>query len=240
MLVPGMFTHALNTVERSADSIGENYIEELARQTKHHAVEDFAMGPMLPPLQAMPSNGDDCAKELWKPIPQMFARTPHSASHAHAPNGPAQLNALEPSVTTLSVRSIPFKTSQEDLIALWPPTWGYDFIHLPYSFKQRRPAGYAFLNFISNEAAQRFYNEWEGKHFTTNGRTKALSINAAHLQGSLANLEHLQTQGIGEVLNHKYLPALYYGTDRICFRAVLRELEVMQNGAGVAQLSWSS
>jgi len=240
--VQDVCAHALSSeADRIADSNGENYLRDQALQTTDHIREDLAIEPMRSLTQAMPCTSGECAMELSQPIPEIAHPAADAPSVLSAiPVGPALQHALEPHVTTLVVRSIPLKASQDNLIALWPPTWGYNLIHLPYSLKQRRSVGYVFINFNCNEAANFFYNQWEGRALTMNGSTRALSIHAARVQGLLSNLEHLQAHSIGAVLNDKYLPALFAGTDRICFRAVLRELEATQNSPGTGSRSSST
>lgn len=228
------------SLNHSVHTTSKNYTLEPALQTTHHSMDDAFTEPMRSPLQTMPGTHREGAMELSQPILEMSTGTPQvaasllpaaSASHgSQVPMGLAQPPALDLCVTTLIVRSVPPKISQEDLIALWPPTWGYHFVHLPYSFKQRRSVGYAFIDFVSNTAANSFYNQWQGSALTVHGRTKAVSLQAAHVQGLLANLEHLKQHGIEQVFNAKYLPALFLGSDRICFKAVLKELQIAQHG----------
>jgi len=222
--------HAVwSAADRIAEYNGENCVRDQALQTTDQIMEDLVIEPMQSPPQALPCTPG---------IAAVAANAPSVLSAI--PIAPAQEHVLEPHVTTLIVRSIPLKASQENLVALWPPTWGYNLIHLPYSFKQRRSVGYVFINFNSNDAANFFYNQWEGRALTVNGSTKTLSIHAALVQGLLSNLEHLQAHNIGAVLNDKYLPALYAGTDRLCFRAVLRELEATQNSQRTCSQSSST
>jgi len=138
---------------------------------------------------------------------------------------PAHLPPLDPDVTTLIVRRIP-RMSQESLLELWPPTWGYNFFYLPYNIKQRRSVAYAFINFVSNEAAKWFYSNWEEQNITVKGVSKTLSVRAADIQGVVPNVKHLQSCGIAWVNNGNHLPALFHGTERLNFQEVLREMKV--------------
>jgi len=115
--------------------------------------------------------------------------------------------------------------SQESLLELWPPTWDYDFVYLPYSMKQRRSVSYACINFVSNQAAQLFYSNWEGRQLTVKCITKTLSVRPAGMQGVLLNIRHLQSRGIEDVHNNYHLPALFYGTSRLSFREVLGQVK---------------
>jgi len=211
MLVSNILSDArLNAATESARLDKEGCAGEQAFQTTYHTWGDMVMKSTHFPPQGI---------DQLPPLPKKLMK---------APNAVPQLPALDDDVTTLIIRSIPPKTSQESLIALWPPTWGYNFLYLPHSPKQRRSVAYAFINFVSNEAAKLFYDSWEGKVFTARGHTKALSIHAAQIQGVWSNLKHLQKQGISQLKNDKHLPALFDGDVCISFRGVLREMEIME------------
>jgi len=176
--------------------------------------------------------------EQLPPLPQTIVRTPTAALNS-LPTCPstnpvvaAQMHPLDPRVTTLVIRSIPPKAYQEDILVLWPPSWRYNFLYLPYNPKQRRPVGYVFINFISHEAARLFYSRWDGQVLTLEGHTRSLSVQAARVQGVVDILEHLQTQGISQMTDYRHLPALFMGTDRISFRAVLKEWEARSTAVG--------
>jgi len=223
MLAPGLSTGACsNAVSDSTHCIDGDFL--------HHFTEDVVMKsiPVQSPPQRLQSTCGEHGVEQQPPLPEKLMKSPNTVPSL-LPNGEspmsnvrAQRHKLHPSVTTLIIRFIPPKASQDDLMALWPPTWGYNFFHLPHSPKQRRTVGYMFINFISNEAASLFYNQWEGHVFTSQSRTRTLSIHAAHVQGFWPIVEHLRRQGICQMRNDRYLPALFHGVDRICFRAVLR------------------
>lgn len=176
------------------------------------------------------SPGTPLCAPVVPPIPMWLTRAqPPWTRLAEPPCTPVQLRAptqtpgLDPNVTTLLIRFIPPKASQEDLLDFWPLSWGYNFLYLPYSVKQRRAVGYAFLNFVSHEAARLFHSRWEGQAVMSQGRTKKLSICPAEVQGLRANLQHLWRCGLGEVPNDKRLPALFDGNVRISFKAALQE-----------------
>jgi len=206
----------------------QEFVMEPAAQIIQNTMEGIVIESKRSPPPRVQSTAGLHVGEQLPPLPEGPIRAPNAAVSsllscaATAPVAPSQ---LDPSVTTLCIRSIPRNTSKEDLLALWPPTWGYDFLYLPYNPKQRRSAGYVFINFVSHEAAKLFYSRWEGQILTLEGHTRALSVQAACVQGLMEILEHLVTQGISQVRNHRHLPTLFAGVDRISFRAVLNELQ---------------
>jgi len=90
--------------------------------------------------------------------------------------------------TTLVVRNIPTRYTQEMLLAeLGLAAW-VDILFRPYSFSQKRNLGHAILNFITPEAAIGFQRRWHGKRLRDHGRTRALDIAMSDVQGYAAVL----------------------------------------------------
>jgi len=220
----------LNAANETACPMTDEFMVEQAFQTTRHTLEGSVVMPMLFPPQGVQTTGDACATRQLPPLPEKLIRTPKV--------GP-QLQALDNNVTMLIISSIPPKLSQEDLISLWPPTWGYNFLYIPYNPKQRRFVGYSFINFVSNETAKLFYSRWEGQVLEVQGHTQTLCVQVARIQGLRANLKHLLSQGIHQVKNEKHLPAIFDGVYRNSFRALVKELERMQECPTAAWCSFS-
>jgi len=117
---------------------------------------------------------------------------------------------INPGVTTLVVRNVPARYTKEELLQEWPPDGAFDFLYLPFNHRQKRAAGYCFVNFTSHEAALTFCNQWHSKLLSASKRTgKRLSIGAAEVQGLEANLQHLMCCGNQRTKNTKYLPSVF-------------------------------
>lgn len=108
----------------------------------------------------------------------------------HLPQRNRRLKPIPEHATTLVIRNVPGSMSQRDVTSLWPPEDTYDYIYLP-RHPHNQNAGYAFLNFLSNAAAQRFYHRWHGRFITGLWFPKSLNINVARLQGLRDNLAFL-------------------------------------------------
>jgi len=203
MHVPDMVSDApFKAATESAHPMTEEFVVKQAFQITNHNVEDIVMRSRQSPPQRVQGTCEERVIEKLPPLPKKLMRTqssvPESSPHFESAilEVPGRVPAMDDDVTTLIIRSIPHKTCQESLIALWPPTWGYDFLHLPYSLKQRRSCGYAFINFVSSHSAKLFYNHWQGQLLAAQNHTKALAISAADVQGVLPNLKHFQIQVI--------------------------------------------
>jgi len=117
-------------------------------------------------------------------------------------------------LTTLVVRNVPSRYTKEDLLHHWPPDGTFDFLYLPFNRKQRRTAGYLFMNFTSHDAAVLFYKKWHGKQLDQ-GTARKLSIRAAEIQGLEENLRHLIDANIHQTINPRYLPSVFSGVHEL-------------------------
>jgi len=128
---------------------------------------------------------------------------------------PAPLQGFDESVpeglTTLTVHNLPPKCRQEELFRIWPPELnGIDYLHLPYSIKQRRTTGYAFVNFRSWHAAQAFFEKWQSSHVELGAqqKTRQLHLSVTHIQGIEANLRVLKVRSDEGAINERHLPTI--------------------------------
>jgi len=165
-------------------------------------------------IAASSSAGDDHIYPIQMDSPQSDS----SQSNSNTPREREASSRIDPNITTLVVRNIPARYTKEELLQEWPPDGGFDFLYLPFNQKQKRTAGYCFVNFTSSEAAVAFYCQWHGKWLHTSKRaTKKLSVAAAEVQGLEANLQHLVHCGIQRIKNTKYLPSVFNGDREMPF-----------------------
>jgi len=139
---------------------------------------------------------------------------------------------LDHGVTTLAIRNLPPRFTKEVFLKKWPSDGMYDFIYLPFSRKQRRTAGYAFMNFISHEAALAFHSQWDQKKLDDNGTAKKrLDISAAEVQGLDGNIQHWIAGNVEHTQHWQHLPSVFNGGEEVAFT------EVLNNFAGRASYS---
>jgi len=127
-------------------------------------------------------------------------------------------------VTTLVVRNVPARYTKEMLMQEWPPNGMYDFLYLPFNFKQKRTSGFAYVNFTSHEAAVNFYSQWHGKSLCNQGTAKQLSIGVAGTQGLEANLRHVAASNIGRIKNLQHMPSVFNGVDEVPLVGLLDQI----------------
>jgi len=131
--------------------------------------------------------------------------------------------------TTLVVRNIPTRYTKEMLLKEWVPDGTFDFFYLPFSFKQKKVAGYSFINFTSNAAALAFYSQWHKKSLFSQGSSTKLHIVAAEVQGLDENVRHLINSKVRRITNPKYLPSVFDGPHEVPFSAFVEKLEARQH-----------
>lgn len=124
-------------------------------------------------------------------------------------------------VTTLTVRNIPARYSQAQLIKEWPPGGSYNFIQLPCCPVSNRSLGFAFINFISAEAAGIFYATWHGQRLASHGTNRRLSVSIATVQGFEANLKHVMQSLGGKPIDVDRLPAIFQDGREVDFMSLM-------------------
>jgi hypothetical protein len=93
---------------------------------------------------------------------------------------------------------------------VWPAQGSYNMLYLPYHPKQGRTMGYAFVNFISIEAAQEFRVRWHGVNLVPEAHAKRLDIGVAEVQGLCNNLLHMRGSKKMKATSHtKHLPMIF-------------------------------
>jgi len=136
-----------------------------------------------------------------------------------------RLRPLPPGTVTLAVRNIPSRYTREMLLREWPPDGSYNLLDLPFSARDQRTMGFAFVNFLSPSLAQGFQRRWHGRHLSQPGRrTKYLDIAPATVQGFEGTLRHLRSRNVHRIQNEASLPAIFAGNVRLDAQQVLRSL----------------
>lgn len=113
------------------------------------------------------------------------------------------------------VRNIPTHYDQERLLSEFPPNGTFDYLYLPYCVKERRPKGFAFINFVTPEFARVFQHKWHGKYLTVTYCVKHLDIAASAAQGILDNLKPLCDKEETVLSLRTHLPAIFQGRRRL-------------------------
>eukprot|EP00931_Biecheleriopsis_adriatica_P062941 TRINITY_DN38039_c0_g2_i1.p1 TRINITY_DN38039_c0_g2~~TRINITY_DN38039_c0_g2_i1.p1 ORF type:complete len:426 (-),score=64.35 TRINITY_DN38039_c0_g2_i1:23-1300(-) len=143
-----------------------------------------------------------------------------SSSPQQLPKEPSggSRKSFEPWMTTIVVRNIPARYTQERLLEIWEPDGSYNFLYLPYSVRQKRGAGYVFINFCTHEAAVAFWQKVQGTRLPGCEHLKCVDIAVADVQGLEENLRYWSNRKLGRISNSNFLPIVLDGTQRVDFK----------------------
>jgi len=128
------------------------------------------------------------------------------------------------SATTLMVRNIPVRYTQEMLLKEWPNKGTYNFLYLPICIKKRCNTSFAFINFISPEEAREFAEKWHHERLLFFSARKPLDISLADLQGLEKNLLQCMNNKTSRIRNIRFQPAVFSGTERVSVEKVMKDM----------------
>mmetsp|Transcript_60973 Transcript_60973/g.132231 ORF Transcript_60973/g.132231 Transcript_60973/m.132231 type:complete len:351 (+) Transcript_60973:109-1161(+) len=165
-------------------------------------LEDVVRAPLTPPGLG-PEDADEpqmlTVAELHDHFNKSPASIPEETVEATAAEEEAQLPDLPEGTTTVMLRNIPNKYTQEMLMEKLN-TGGFrgdiDFIYLPIDFKNKCNVGYTFLNFRTEAACMRFAAEYHNadssKKLPGFKSKKVCEVSPARCQGREENVRRLQ------------------------------------------------
>jgi len=114
-----------------------------------------------------------------------------------------------PGLTTVMLRNIPNRYTRDMLLERLNQTYAgqFDFVYLPIDFNSKCNVGYAFINFRSPAACQRFYQEFHSAKTKSVlpgfSSSKVCEVSYARVQGRDANMDNLRDEKFIEKLNEK-------------------------------------
>ncbi|OLQ05713.1 Protein MEI2-like 2 [Symbiodinium microadriaticum] len=129
-------------------------------------------------------------------------------------------------VTTMMLRNIPNKYTQNSLLQEINEmgfTGTFDFFYLPMDVHNRSNVGYAFVNFLRNDDAERFRQKFSEHRFQRFQSRKISSVCTAHVQGLHENLRHFQNRAVTHARNDQYRPVVFRNGSRVDLEDVLAE-----------------
>lgn len=132
-----------------------------------------------------------------------------SAPEATNPQGGAKSKLVKTvgnsAITTVAVRNLLYSLTLDELLSAIDESGyagTYDFVYLPHKGKEQKNLGFAFVNFLTVDAADRFATEWHRSRRIKVGTThQPLNISAAAVQGRHANEKLVNTHRLCRVTN---------------------------------------
>lgn len=125
--------------------------------------------------------------------------------------------------TTLMVRNIPVRYTQEMLLKEWPNGGNYDFLYLPICIKKKCNTSFAFINFISPEAAREFADRWHHERLLFFSAMKPLDISLEK------NLLQCMNNKTSRIRNVRFQPAVFKGAERVSVEKVMKDMRQKLN-----------
>jgi RNA recognition motif-containing protein len=106
-------------------------------------------------------------------------------------SSPPQSTARQSGATTVMIRNIPCKYTQENVMEeVSAVTQNYDFLYMPPARGDGGSKGYAFVNFCDEETASRFLVEFQGHAFYRQPNSlKRAEVVYAEVQGLMQNVK---------------------------------------------------
>jgi hypothetical protein len=116
-------------------------------------------------------------------------------------------NKAECHKTTVMIRNVPCKLSQEELMAeVSLVNSNFNFLYLPSSKKAVGNLGYAFVNFTTNAECVQFLEEFQNHIFASAPRSKKRAeVAFAALQGFKENVRFFKRSRVGKSQNGPYI-----------------------------------
>lgn len=142
-------------------------------------------------------------------------------------------------VTTMMLRNIPHKYTQEALVLEIDETGFrgmYDFLYLPMDVQKRSNLGYAFVNFRLPQDAANFGRSFHDHRFRRFSNRKTGTVCVASLQGLDLNILSLNSRFVSQMRASPHLPVILAGPlkghqQRIPFEQALSEAEARSGTA---------
>jgi len=128
--------------------------------------------------------------------------------------------------STLMVRNIPVRYTQDMLLKEWPNHGTYDFLYLPICIDRKRNASFCFINFVTEAHATAFQAKWQKQRLDHYSARKPLDISAADVQGRDQNLLQIMRNKTFRIKNLHFQPAIFDGLERISMETFLANHDI--------------
>jgi hypothetical protein len=130
--------------------------------------------------------------------------------------------------TTVMIRNIPNNSTRADLLdrlASQGFQFSFDFVYLPMDFKREANLGYAFVNFLTHEVADRFYHSFNGFRNWGPTSTKIVEVTWGKIHGLDAHIERYRNSPVmHENVPDEHKPVLVHEGQRVPFPAPTKRI----------------
>ena len=152
----------------------------------------------------------------YNPSDFEFKIDPTGASDdANSTNTTDTKTAIADVKTTVMIRNIPNKYTQEIMLSLLEEAGlngSFDFFYLPIDFRNRCGLGYAFLNFLSHADAVKAYSHFHHRRWDEFNSKKVCEVTYARVQGRDNLVQHFKNAKFPST-DPEYCPLVYRHVD---------------------------
>lgn len=124
--------------------------------------------------------------------------------------------------TTVMLRNVPYNVARDSVIKMMDEAGFkglYDFIYMPIDFRSKSGFGYAFINMVSNDAAQKFFGYFNGfAGWETKSQKVAEVTWTESNQGLTVHVDRYRNSPVmHEVVPDEFKPAMFNDGVRVPF-----------------------
>lgn len=162
-------------------------------------------------------------------------RTSQGSALRTAPNG-SKSSAVEPKkvpvgvpLTTVMMRNIPKEYSRTTVLEILDGqgfNGCYDFIYLPIDFRSNISFGYAFINFVTSEEAERFREHFQDFYEWSSPSDKVCDVTWSDIHhGLAAHVDRYRSSPVmHEDMPDECKPAVFHEGARVAFPPPLKKI----------------
>jgi len=132
--------------------------------------------------------------------------------------------ASTPEKTTVMLRNVPYNCSRDSVVKMMDEagfTGLYNFIYLPIDFRSKSGFGYAFINMVSNAAAEKLFTQFNGFSEWAMKSQKVAEVTWSEpSQGLNIHVERYRNSPVmHDAVPDEFKPAMYDNGIRVTFPA---------------------
>lgn len=159
--------------------------------------------------------------------------TPKSGSMEGVIQSESSAGNVVPTIekTTVMLRNVPYNCSRDSVIKMMDEAGFcglYNFIYLPIDFRSRSGFGYTFINMVSNEAAEKFFAQFNGFSDWPMRSQKVAEVTWSEpSQGLHVHVERYRNSPVmHDAVPDEFKPAIYENGIRVAFPGPTKAIRV--------------